>query len=307
MDNVNERAALEIPPEPQRRIPIDPDGQEPVDHHPHIMEPASQASVLSPDATRMTLSDTERQWAMAIKEAVLQDLELDPLSDFDIVQVALLDRDNIEGAMERICKLQAFQQEYRVTDTVEQGQITTQRCLDLFPGLMLHISYQPSLGCHVHAGDVTKLYKSVVESQKDTSAAILVPLYYLFHATNPDFESMRQGLVILCECGGFSWTDNFKLEYFQKFWLELGGVYPIKLKKMMHYHTSLFFNLLHSMGRPFLPNDVKEVFEIGLFSALGRLDIVYLSPSVQTANARFKTRIVESLQTRHHNASNFRL
>ncbi|CAB9498510.1 expressed unknown protein [Seminavis robusta] len=306
MDNVNERAAREIPAEPQRHIPIDPDGQEPVDHHLHV-EPAPQASVLSPDASRMTLSDTERQWAMAIKEAVLQDPELEPISDFDIVQVALMDRVNIEGALERICKLQAFKQEYCVTDTVEQGQQAMQRCVDLFPGLMLHISYQDSMESHFFAGDVTKLYKNVVESQRDTTAVVMVPFYYLFHATNPDFESMRQGLVFLCECGGFSWKDNFKLGYFQKFWLELGGVYPIKFKKMMHYHTSLFFNLLHSMGRPFLPNDVKEVFEIGLFSVLGRLDIVYLSPSLEASNARFKTRIVESLQTRHQNASNFRL
>ncbi|CAB9516501.1 expressed unknown protein [Seminavis robusta] len=234
------------------------------------------------------------------------------LSDFEIVQVALIDQDNIEEALERIYKLQAFRQEYDcVSSCVEaHGQDAIQRCMDLFPGLLLSVSYQASLGNHVFASDLTKLYRSIVESSsssEDMTAVVLVACYVVFQATNPDFESMRQGVVLLAECGGFCWTKNFKLSLFQKFWVELGGVYPMKLKKLRHFHTSMFFNLLQSMGRPFLPKDVKEAFEIGCCSVLGRLDNVYLSPSVAAANARFKRRIKVCLQTRQENASSFKL
>eukprot|EP00797_Seminavis_robusta_P033662 Sro788_g202430.1 n/a (91) ;mRNA; r:2-276 len=91
MNNVNEPAVAVQPP----RRGIDPDGQGPAQqdsdmnnvdhHHPHVVVELPpllrsllpQTSMLRPDASRMTLSDTERQWALAIKEAVLEDPELE--------------------------------------------------------------------------------------------------------------------------------------------------------------------------------------------------------------------------------------
>ncbi|CAB9515169.1 expressed unknown protein [Seminavis robusta] len=256
---------------------------------------------------RMRLSDAERQWAIAIKEAISQDPDLDSLSDFEITQFALVQQDDMEAVLERVHKMQAFKQEYSTVDNLGSAKRVLQRCMDLFPGLFLSLSYSQPLERYIVAIDMTKFFKNRVDNDENALKAWMNFGYYMFHSMNPDFESVRQGVILLVECGGFCWHRNVNLELFKMFWLDFVSAYPIKMKKIRHFHTSLFFNLLASMVKPCIPSDIKPVFEIGCVSLFGRLDQVYLTPNVETANKKFMARFEGSLQVRYQNASGFSL
>ena len=95
-----------------------------------------------PSERRMTLTNVETRWALAIQAALQDDPELDPVSDFMVAQYAIVCRDNVAWAVKRAKHLQVFREEVEIADTLQEAKKAFHSFFyDLFPGFFLSFSY----------------------------------------------------------------------------------------------------------------------------------------------------------------------
>ena len=194
-----------------------------------VADAANAAAKVDEDDTTMKLTGEERQWALDIKRAIEEDPELDNLSDFTYAQLALVDHQNVEAAVERAHRLQAFRNEYDIQDSPQQGQRFMERASELLPGFYLNLGYHKVHGistCTLVA-DLSKCYLASSTSNAD-ARNFLQAAYYTYHALNPNLEQIRQGCTFLMECDNFAWKTNYGLQFFQRYWTEIGSVYPLR-------------------------------------------------------------------------------
>lgn len=154
------------------------------------------------DPDRMQITATERQRALAIKRAISNDPEIDPVSDFMCAQMALIVRDDIEGGLERLLHMQEFREEYDIKDTaVEAVQIMT-RYLTLMPGSHLSFSYNYDEGNYVMIFDNAKFTADTIQQHDRHIRTQLAGSYYSLNALCPDLEAVRKGSIFIIECEG---------------------------------------------------------------------------------------------------------
>jgi len=162
--------------------------------------PDDASAVASAD--RMHLTKEERLWAIDIKDVIEAEAELDNLSDFMYAQLALIERDNVEAALERAFTMQAFREEYKITDTFQDGRLFLKNLVDLFPGVYMSLSYNQRDGNYVMAIDLAKFDMQGIATPEGV-ATWLGGGYYFFHCCCPDFESIRRGWCALFETEGY--------------------------------------------------------------------------------------------------------
>lgn len=263
----------------------------------------------------MTLTQLERDWALRIKQVVASTPELSspPISDFMITQIALVmiedeEHGNIDKATERLRRFQAIRDNYVIQESVEFGKtIMRQFVEDLFPGFLLSFYYHPSEGRYILVMDMTVFDMSVC---RDPEKALiwLQGVYYFNHCQHADLAAIRNGMVYMVECDGYYWKSKnmLQLSAFQG-WAELVGGYPLNFSSLMHFHTGLFVNLMSSIGRKALPARIAKKFLFGFGSDHGRLDEIYLQPSLEVANQRLLYQLGLALEWRYKNEAEFRL
>lgn len=257
------------------------------------------------DPRRMDLTEEERDWALDIKETVEASSELDNLTDFKYAQLALMDKGNIEKAVERAHKLQLFREEYGVMDTQVDARRHVRKEIELMPRMFM---------CYIfEAGNYVMLanwsgFNAECLVDHENMVTHMVANYYILTCYCPDLEAIRQGLVALMECEGSDQQPvrSVHMQLYRKFWSELAAVYPMRFKKLKHFHTGVFINLLYSMIKRFLTPEIRKVIEVGC-EFDGRLDQVYLTPTVEEANARLLQQIDEALGKRYENERTFTL
>ena len=54
----------------------------------------------------------EVKWALRLKEKALSDEQINPVSDFEYLEHAIIAKDNVEKGLNRLRKLQAFREEH---------------------------------------------------------------------------------------------------------------------------------------------------------------------------------------------------
>jgi hypothetical protein len=85
-----------------------------------------------------------------------------------------------------------------------------------------------------------------------------------------------------------------------------GFVHPFSLLSSDSSSTGVLVNLMISMVKQFLPDDMTEKFQFGCMFA-ERLDRCLMVPDKVTAQARNYARIIESFQRRFENEASFHL
>jgi len=259
------------------------------------------------DPRRMDISRQERQWALAIKNAIAQHPEIDNVSDFMCAQLALIEEDNVERALERAQTLQYFREEYKVVDNLEAGRHFLRAIVNIFPRHYLSIDYHAQTHSYVFIYDVTKFDLSVYGSTEKVRSWFCGS-YFFLHAWNPDLYAVRKGITMLVECEGYSFSKVIGMDFktHQKIWDELSGVYPQRFDQVKHFHTGVLFNVMASMVRRMLPVNMRSRFHVGCdFGA--RLDTLYLVPNEEEASQRFIARMEDSLVRRYANEKMFKL
>lgn len=259
------------------------------------------------DESRMALTAEERQWALAIKAAVQADPEVEEEPDFWYVQLALMEQDNVEGAVVRAKKVQNFRQEYEAEDNYEFAVRVLRDFQQLLPEFWMAFSYQEREQGFVFMADISKFYIRVLEASDTNTKIWISMLYFISHTCNPDFHAMRVGSITLAENTGFDWKTNFGVRAFQKMCTDITNFYPTRYRKLKNFHSGVFMNLILSISKPLLPKEIHSVFEMGCSSGFGPLDKIYMQPSVEAANKKFLKNTSYALRRRYDNQASFTL
>ena len=113
------------------------------------------------------VAEYEVEWALTIKAAVEADDEIQNVSDFEYVHHALIAKEDCEGAVERIRGLQYFREEYKITDSVEEGVQLLQQFLKQQENFLLTVDIDREKGHFVWVYDNAKIKPSAVRSPED--------------------------------------------------------------------------------------------------------------------------------------------
>lgn len=259
----------------------------------------------------MELTSEEHEWAVGIKEVIEEEgtSNLDsPPSDYWCAQLALVDKDNVASAMDRLVHMQHFRQECDIRDTVAQGRKVVQNFVGLWPAFCLSLSRHDDDHSCTLAFDLTKFHTCVLR-QKSPKAhqTWFQAIYCINHAMCSDLEATRTGFVLLLECDGFDRQKNFGLDVLRNHWSNIAGVHPINHQQIRCYHTGLWINMLASMAKKFMPAAARDQFKVGCVCGMGGLSNLYLTPSLKAANQRFLDCFLDGLQKRYANEATFRL
>jgi hypothetical protein len=142
-----------------------------------------------------------------MKQAIAANPEVNDVSDFMCAQLALIDGDDTEGAIERIRQLQCFREEYGILDTAEDGRRCFGEYIQLFPKLHLSFTFHCEGGSYVMIFDNAEFDAGCLRTPEQFRSW-LGGSYYTCATFCPDFESIRTGAVLVAECQGYvrHWT-----------------------------------------------------------------------------------------------------
>ncbi|CAB9526068.1 expressed unknown protein [Seminavis robusta] len=263
----------------------------------------------------MHLSKREIRWALAIKAAVVDsnkakqeegEDELIELTDFEYCQYALVTKGDVEDALERIEKMQAFREEYQIHDTAEEGMEILRAFTIQQPWFMVSVDYNPTNGHFIAVYDYAKLKPAAVDYPEDWRIW-LGGLYYLFQICQSNLVACREGLVHIAECEGM-WYNNFSMDFMSRNWYHLMGHYPLINKECSWLHTPLVGNIQHAFYKSMM-GSTADVIRVGChFSGYdGRIDQMFKMPSEDIAEFRLMGRYLDYLDVRYHHQSVFRL
>jgi CRAL/TRIO domain len=254
---------------------------------------------------RMVLTEDETNLAILMKEAISDANGVDPVSDFMCAQLALIDGDDTETAVERVYHLQCFREEYRILDSVADGCRLLGAMLDLMPGLHLSFAESHSSGQSIIVYDNTKFDPKKIRSE-ESLRVWLGTIYYTMTSFAADFESIRQGTTLVIECEGYDWKSHADINSIKRMWTEIAGVYPVAFSRVKYFHSGTMMHVVASMLKPFLPQNLRNKLELGC-QFDHRLDEVYLVPTLEEANRRMLNQVAATLQRRYENERSFRL
>ena len=175
--------------------------------------------------------------ALAIKSAVQEDDDLQEIPDMRYAQLALIDGDDVDRALERIRHFQLFKDEYQLQDTVEEGNRIMKAFFDKHPNTVLTVSYNAIDGNYMYLYDQTKFNPHTIQTPSDWRVALLY-CYYLFQAMSPDLFAIRQGCVFVGECEGYNWT-LVNVECIRRLWEEVFSVYRIQIAELKCLHSGV--------------------------------------------------------------------
>ncbi|CAB9508881.1 expressed unknown protein [Seminavis robusta] len=261
------------------------------------------------DDGKMMLTDEEYQWARDIKSAAQLQPDLDKLPDFWYAQIALCDQGDVDAALHRIHGLQTFWKEYKVIlDNLNSARKVVRESLeDLFPGFWLSLTYSPTAGHYTLVMDAVKLDMSVLATHPQAMDSLILSMFYVLHAANPDFETIRHGLYSIAECEGQDWKNSMGAGDMRRVWTEIASVYPIRYQKLDHIHTNMVVNMMWSLAKRYLPKNIRDKFDARGCSDVERLDKLYSIPTLEAANGRFLGTVMDSLKKRLENEASFSL
>lgn len=273
------------------------------------------ANLVQQDDT-MIVSATERQWALAIKQAVVESEGLKPLSDFEYVQYAMVTQGNTQEALFRIGGMQAFKEEYGIDHSVEQATAALESTLGVLPGFVLHLDCCPHTNEAIMVWDARMCKPERVLSVHSEHGPdynwknYVVAHYYMNYSAQPTLYTVRDGLTLLIDCGQVGW-DNVNMDFQRRMNEELRNFYPLKWKRVLAYNTAVISNIGWSLFKPFMSPNMQQSLKLGCQVAGSeagiRLCELFLQPSAGGAHHNILRRFQNLLIMRNENAKRFRL
>jgi hypothetical protein len=254
------------------------------------------------DPQRMDLTSEECDQAWEIRRAIEAMPEMENLSDFMYCQLAIVAANNKEEALERALHLQCFREDFKVPDTLSHGLASLKKLLSLAPAHFMALHFQDdaySLFLNI------KGFETSVLNTREKEEEWIVGYYYLQHALSCDFETIRQGLIIHQECGGYDWKKHCSPKLFKRLCDAFHSSYPFRYSAK-HYHTGTMFNTACAMTRKLYPEGLIGCTQVGCVAPLP-LDEIYLQPSVEIASERCLLQLQTGLKRRFQMEREFSL
>lgn len=259
--------------------------------------------LLHDDPGRMLITKEERRIALLIKQGVLENPEINEVSDFMCAQLAIVDGDNIEVSLDRLAKWQWVLDEYKIVRTAEDCVQCFQKMLKIMPLYHLGFAYHNDGGNYVMIYDMAG-FDSRLLNDEDNVIAWMRSNCYHCDVMNPDLEAVRRGIVLMLECEGYDWKRGLSLKLLKLVWSEVASVQPLNWAKIKYFNSGVIMNLVISMLKPLIPKYVHKKLELGCqFDK--RLDELYLVPTVGHAHQRFLERVTQVIEQRYENERTF--
>lgn len=264
-----------------------------------------------PIPLEMLLTDAEIQRAQTIKQAVQVNPDIDNLSDFEYVQYALASEpeESLEFIVQkRIFTIQCFKQEYKVEETLEEGVTSFHHFTLAYPGFVLALEKYLTTGGYVCIQDWSKLFPARIDTP-NKMRDFMVATYYHYHAWNPDFRAMRQGIRNMTECEGTSFA-NYDQAFFENSMEQLYVCYP--KRHLVHHllHTPSVINIVYGLCKRFLTPHIRDSIQVGQ-EVKGfeghRIDELFTIPTPELARQKLVRNIEISLRLRQLNQRCFSL
>jgi CRAL/TRIO domain len=259
----------------------------------------------------MSLSQEEIDRALEIKMAITSDPNLDNLSDFEYVQYALAlpaSEEPIATVLEHAYAMQCFRQEYRITDTLEQGSELFRASLRQHPGFFLAIEYVPNPGNFIAIDDVAAFDPSVLSGYEERRIG-MAGFYYRYQCVSSTFQAIRSGVAIMVECEGCSFS-NFDAKANEQFMLEFFRWYPKRHKEVLFLNSPTIINVAYSLWKKYMNSNMKDAFRLG-YQIEGmegqRIDALFKTPSPEIARQHMVQKVEQFLKLRYRNQKTFSL
>ncbi|CAB9528883.1 expressed unknown protein [Seminavis robusta] len=252
---------------------------------------------------RMKITFQEYVNALAIKAQVESTPDLDNLSDWWYVQLAIVCKDDIENALHRCYGLQSFREEYKVLDSYEDGVRNLAKLFEMFPRQFLMFDFSDKDGIYVFVHDLVKFDPKIFTSHQmaeDWTRGWMY-IHYLMH---PDIESIRKGIIVLIECEGLT-LQRDAMKHSNRFFEEFLGVFPF-FGEARQFHTGFFATIFFSFLKKIVPKEVSSQINVG-YKFDGHMGDAFLVPTVEEANERMLTKLKAALKQRYEFEKSFSL
>ncbi|CAB9520356.1 expressed unknown protein [Seminavis robusta] len=265
----------------------------------------------------MMITERERNWALAVKEAVELSTRIDNISDFGYAHHCIAAGGDLNKALDQIEGMQAFRKQYNLSeidqeDTIQRGLKALDDLNSICPNWLLHVDLEdgsPWLVCNQGQLNPGKVW------QRDKSyASILLVQYYLGCALQPTLQAVREGTTILTDGEKMSW-EMIDMNYQQQLYFEFVLHFPHKVRKILVFNANCAAVAFWNLVKPFLPRKVRRVVVLDRrFDALGfRSDEIrcltdlFCQPNREESWIRCKQRVAQLLVMRSYNNQFFRL
>jgi hypothetical protein len=217
-------------------------------------------------STGWSLSPKERGWTTELENAIHQSVrsndeairDLGVLTDFEIAAHAIVAKDNAQLALHRIRRLKQFKQQHGIPDktTVFHAIQIVHKFVHAYPNFIQAFG-KDSYGRNTITFRLIGLTSPPPfnHSEEDRFMA----LYYIFHALQPDLDSIRTGTVFVGDLEGIT-RQYFTYDLFTGGRALTKDSYPIKVKDFPCLSTPSMFSAVYAMCYPFFSTTLKQKY-----------------------------------------------
>ena len=185
---------------------------------------------------RMAITSNHRNLAVLIKDTIEADPEIDNLPDFWYAQLALVNGDDVDAALEQAASMQYLREEYGIRDTMTDAKKVIWDFLHLYEDWLQSFCYIPNLDSMFVVIDLAACDGKAYDRPNGWKTA-LAGQYYLRQAVNPDLVCVQNGASTIFECRGFEWAKTGGISAWIRMSKEVFGPYPQLTRNMTFYHT----------------------------------------------------------------------
>jgi len=230
------------------------------------------------------------------------------LTEYDYAQAAIAIGDqDMEVILDRLYKLQAFRQEYKIYDTAEEGMTLIYKLMMIMPGYILSVDFAPRYGSYIVVFDFAAFFPQRLQSIENMRI-FMGALYYIFKCLSTNLKAVRSGLVVIAECEGTT-EINFDMALEEEIMHKLFSYFPFHYKECLWLNTPSVANLAYGLLKPLVTREFLATWRMGckLDGYEGRIDTLFKMPTQIIAQEQLLYRIEKFLNERHHNEDVFEL
>ena len=155
-------------------------------------------------------TEQETKWALAIKQAAQQDPDIhtDLICDLEYIQHAIVAKDKVQDALDRIRRMQHFKTQHsiKMDGSAEEGMRDLATFQRAHPGFFLSLGSLPD-GSPIIAVDSSRTVLRDIKSE-ESIAVFLRGMFYSMQACHSSICAMRTGSVTLSDMGGCDWRHR---------------------------------------------------------------------------------------------------
>ena len=230
------------------------------------------------DNNRMEATEQELKWAAAIKEAAEADADIDAtaLSDLEFLQHAIIAKEKVPKALQRIKHMQKFKQVYGISrnGSYEDAMRDLKAFHEAHPNFILAIGSMDEAAAgskqqnddddnnnnnahtHLLSWDFAQFHAKKMHSEEAFSV-LLRGLFYYMQACQPNIAAMRAGICFLANTAHIGWR-NFSVQAEEKCAQLYAEAYPIRIKQMAMMNASPILRVFYNICKVFLSKKIRQ-------------------------------------------------